>query len=135
MIVLDASVALTWCFEDERRNDTAEIGRRILAEGATVPNLFHLELASAMLAAERRGRIDPKQIEVRLALIAAMPIEVDLQTARSAWTTTLPLARANKLTPYDAAYLELAMRLGAKLATLDDPLAAAAGRHGIAVLP
>jgi predicted nucleic acid-binding protein len=134
-IVLDASLALTWCFEEERRADTELIGLRILDEGAVVPSLFHLELASAMLNGEKRGRIKAAQIDARLTKIASMPIEVDLETSRKAWTVTLSLARANKLTSYDAAYLELALRLGAELATLDVALRDAASRHGLAVIP
>jgi predicted nucleic acid-binding protein len=135
VIVLDASLALTWCFEDERRDDTEMIGLRILDEGAVVPTLFHLELASAMISGEKRGQINAAQIDVRLASIASMPIEVDFETSRKAWTMTLSLARANGLTPYDAAYLELALRLGAEVASLDDALREAAIRHGLTVIP
>lgn len=134
-IVLDASLALTWCFEDERRDDTEQIGLRIIEEGAVVPTLFHLELASAMLNGERRGRISAVQIDARLARVSSMPIEVDVETSKNAWTITLSLARANGLTPYDAAYLELALRLGAEVATLDDALRDAASRHGLTVIP
>jgi len=134
-VVLDASLALTWCFEDERREDTIAIGNRILAQGATVPSLFHLEFANSMLIAERRGRISKAQIDERLATIALMPIAVDTATFAVAWTGTLDLARAENLTVYDAAYLELAMRIGAELATLDGKLAEAALRRGLTVIP
>lgn len=132
-IVLDASLALTWCFEDERRDDTVAIGRRILDEGAVVPGLFRLELANGMLVAERKGRISTLQVDEQLETITSMPIVVDPLPTDVAETRRL--ARTETLTVYDASYLELALRLGAELATLDGALVAAARRRGLTVLP
>jgi len=134
-LVIDASVALSWCFEDERRSETDALGERIIMEGAHVPNLFHLELANIFLHAERRGRLSAADAAPKLDRIRMMPIVVDADTARNAWGDTQLLARAERLTLYDAAYLELALRLRADLATLDSDLAAAARRRGVVTLP
>jgi predicted nucleic acid-binding protein len=133
-IVIDASIALSWCFEDEASDKTDAVANRVIAEGGLVPSLFHLELANVLLQSERRGRISPSEIAQRLDLIAQMPIETDPQTAGRAWSDTLSLARAHKLTSYDAAYLELAARRGAELATKDKALATAADQLGVTLI-
>jgi predicted nucleic acid-binding protein len=130
-IVIDASIALAWCFDDEASDETDAVAQHVIANGGLVPSLFHLELANVLLQAERRGRISPSEIAQRLDLIAQMPIETDPQTVGRAWSETLSLARAHKLTSYDAAYLELAARRGAALATKDKALAAAANQLGV----
>ncbi|WEZ82854.1 type II toxin-antitoxin system VapC family toxin [Rhizobium sp. 32-5/1] len=133
-IVIDASIALAWCFEDEASDETDAVAHRVIAEGGVVPSLFHLELANVLLPSERRGRISASEIAQRLDLIAQMPIETDPQTAGRAWNDTLSLARAHQLTSYDAAYLELAARKGAKLATKDKALATAANQLGVTLI-
>ncbi|OBZ93159.1 hypothetical protein ADU59_22045 [Pararhizobium polonicum] len=132
-IVIDASIALAWCFEDEASEETDAVAQDVIANGGLVPSLFHLELANVLLQAERRGRISASEIAQRLDLLAQMPIETDLQTVGRAWSETLSLARAHKLTSYDAAYLELASRKGAILATKDKALAGAARQIGVVV--
>lgn len=135
MLVIDASVALTWCFDDERNAATEQIGRRVAAETAVVPSIFHLELANILVLGERRQRITAQAMSASFDRINRMGIEVDNDTAANAWRGTLDLARAEGLTSYDASYLELALRLGAELATLDVDLADAARRRGLIVLP
>ena len=134
-LVVDASVALTWCFEDERSTDTDSVGQRIVSEGAIVPALFHLELANSLLMAVRRRRISFDDLSEKLGLIAALPIVADDQTANRAWRSTLFLAREEQLTVYDASYLELALRYEISLATIDQDLAEAGRRRSISVLP
>ena len=135
MLAVDASIALTWCFEDEVTEATEAIGTRVDSEGAVVPNLWRLEVANALLLAERRGRLKRSDMEQRLELLAALPITIDGDTASHAWTDTLLLARAERLTLYDAAYLELAVRRDVELATLDRELRRAARKMGVAVVP
>ena len=135
VLVVDASIALTWCFEDEVTAETEAIGTRVDFEGAIVPGLWRLEVANTLLLAERRGRIDISDVEQRLELLAALPISIDADTGIRAWTDTLLLARAERLTLYDAAYLELAIRRDVELATLDRDLRRAARRMGVAVVP
>jgi predicted nucleic acid-binding protein len=135
MLVVDASIALTWCFEDEVTEATEAIGTRVDSEGAVVPDLWRLEVANALMLAERRGRLKRSNMEQRLELLAALPIAIDANTASRTWTDTLLLARAERLTLYDAAYLELAIRRDVELATLDRDLRRAARKMGVAVVP
>jgi len=135
MFVVDASIALTWCFEDEVTAATEAIGTQIDTDGAVVPGLWRLEVGNALLIAERRGRLKKRKVEERLALLSALPISVDAETDTQAWQDTILLARAHKLTLYDACYLELAIRIGATLATLDAALARAARHFGVVVVP
>ena len=97
--------------------------------------LWHLELGNVLLQAEKRGRITRTDVATRLALIADLPIAVDQETTPRAWREILLLARAEELTLYDAAYLELAERRGLPLMTKDTALADAAKRIGVRVFP
>ncbi|HEX9168154.1 MAG TPA: type II toxin-antitoxin system VapC family toxin [Roseiarcus sp.] len=133
--MIDSSIALTWCFEDEASPETDALFERVRDEGAVVPGLWHLELANVLLQAEKRGRISAREIATRLELIAALPIYVDQETTPRAWREILTLARAQRLTVYDATYLELAARRSSPLFTLDGDLAQAAMRAGVTVSP
>jgi predicted nucleic acid-binding protein len=135
MLVVDASIALTWCFEDEVTAATEAVGNRVDADGAIVPGLWRLEVGNALLLAERRGRLDRRGVEQRLALLSALPISIDAETDAHAWNDTILLARAERLTLYDAAYLELAIRIDGTLATLDRALMRAARHLGVATAP
>ena len=133
--VIDSSIALTWCFEDEASPETDILFERVRDDGAVVPGLWHMELGNVLLQAEKRGRISADDIAVRLKLIADLPILVDQEMTARAWREILILARTESLTTYDAAYLELAARRRLPLLTKDGDLAAAAGRIGVAVFP
>jgi predicted nucleic acid-binding protein len=132
-LVIDSSVALTWCFEDEASQRSDALLEHVRDEGAVVPGLWHLEVANVLLQAEKRGRITAADIAMRLELIAELPIDTDNETTARAWREILALARAEGLTTYDAAYLELAIRRGLPLLTRDQALIAAAQRTGVAV--
>ena len=134
-VVLDCSIALTWCFEDEASPETDGLFERVRDEGAIVPGLWYLEVSNVLLQAEKRGRIGIGDVMTRLDLIAELPISVDQQTTVRAWRETLMLARSEGLTTYDATYLELSVRRGLPLLTKDNELADAAKRLGIAVFP
>ena len=129
--VIDASIALAWCFEDEASPGTDLVLEHVRDRGAIVPALWHLELGNVLLQAEKRSRIAMAEIAARLELIAALPIEVDQETTAHAWRETLALARAQGLTTYDAAYLELAVRRGIPLVTKYETLRVAAERLGV----
>jgi predicted nucleic acid-binding protein len=133
--VTDSSIALTWCFEDEASPETDRLFERVRDNGAIVPGLWHLEVCNVLLQAEKRGRISRDDVARRLGLIADLPISVDQETAARSLRETLTLARAEQLTTYDAAYLELALRRALPLMTKDGALAAAAQRRGVAVFP
>ncbi|MGC2200334.1 MAG: type II toxin-antitoxin system VapC family toxin [Stellaceae bacterium] len=133
--VIDASVALAWCFAEESTAATRALLDRFVDERAEVPSLWYLEVANTLVVGERRGRITPARTVEFIALIGGLPIAVDEQTAGLALSTVLDLARSQDLSAYDASYLELAMRRGVPLATKDDALANAARRVGVSLLP
>jgi predicted nucleic acid-binding protein len=130
-IVIDASVALAWVFGDERHEAAWRIVERLRHEPALVPAHYSLEIANGLLSGLRRGRLTPDQARTAIVALAALPIEIDFDTARQAFSETGPLALQHRLTMYDAAYLELAWRRGLPLATLDDSLAQAAAARGV----
>lgn len=130
-LVLDASVALCWCFEEEGSEVADSLLERLRVEPAAVPELWFLELANSMALAERRRRITPADSAEFIALLGALQISVDSEVAERAFSHVLDLARRERLTAYDATYLELAMRLGIPLASKDGPLCDAAARVGV----
>jgi predicted nucleic acid-binding protein len=132
-LVLDASVTLAWCFMDEKTAFTEAI-LDLLANGAeaVAPSIWPFEVANALLAGEKGQRITIAQVTSILRRIADLPISVDPARADHAFQQILPLARQFQLTEYDAAYLELALRLNLPLATLDVPLQRAAKSAGVA---
>ncbi|MFA5122616.1 type II toxin-antitoxin system VapC family toxin [Zavarzinia sp.] len=133
-LVVDCSIAMTWCFEDEATPATEAILDRVCNEGAVVPALWHLEVGNVLIQAERRGRIAWAEALRRLSLIERLPIEIDPHRPGDGLAVA-DLARAEGLTAYDGAYLHLALGRGLMLATLDKALAAAARRRGIGLLP
>lgn len=132
--VLDCSVAMSWVFPDERTPDLLELRERFETESVVVPWLWHLEVANVLSLAQRRRRIAQPAIEDFFELAKRSPIETDTDSAERAFTHLLPLARQHGLTIYDAAYLDLALRRGIPLATLDDDLRRAAADAGIRLL-
>lgn len=103
--------------------------------GALAPNLWHLEVGNMLLQAEKKRRITASQINVRLALLADLPITTDTETAPRAFQEILTLAASQRLTTYDAAYLELAIRRRIPLATKDKALIRAADATKVQALP
>jgi predicted nucleic acid-binding protein len=132
-VVIDSSAVLSWCFEDEASPASDTLFERVRDWGAVVPGLWHLEVANVLLQAEKRGRITTADVAMRLELIARLPIATDDETTERAWRDILALARAEALTTYDAAYLELAIRRGLLLHTKDEALLSAAKRCGVPV--
>jgi len=132
--VLDASVCLHWCFDDEATQDTQRLLE--LAMSGTrlfVPSHWPAEVLNALIRAERRGRVSEPVIESFLDDLAAFHISIDAHTMTEQWSTSLVLARTYQLSAYDAAYLALALRLKIPLATLDDRLRVAATIEGVAL--
>ena len=115
--VLDCSIAVAWCFEDEASDTCDALLERVRDEGALVPALWYLELGNVMIQAELRGRIMPADVSIRLELIGDLPISIDDVTSPRALHEILALARAQNLTTYDATYLELAIRHDLPFAT------------------
>jgi predicted nucleic acid-binding protein len=134
-LVLDASVALAWCFPDES-SPAAEKLIDFLADGAKaiVPAIWPFEVANALLTAERRKRLSMAQVTAALRSLTLLPIAIDPAQVDSIFGNVLAVARQGQLTEYDAAYLELAVREMLPLATLDDQLRRAARRVGISIV-
>jgi predicted nucleic acid-binding protein len=129
--VIDASSVLSWCFEDEGGPEADALIENVAAQGAAVPGIWTLEIANGLVMGERRGRIKPAESAAFVAMIEELPVVADRSTGARALHETMSLAREHRLTAYDAAYLELAMRLGLPLATADRSLRAAAERAGV----
>jgi len=132
--VVDASVALAWCFEDEKSDRTEALADRLQISPAVVPQTWRLEIANALLVAARRERLSIATRTQLLLALARLPVQVGSETSDRAFQETLALADAHQLTIYDAAYLELALRLAIPLATNDDALRRAAEAVGVELL-
>src|SRR3954451_14317850 len=129
--ILDNSVAMVWGSDDEADPYAEALLDLMPTARAYVPSLWPLEVANALLVGERRKRITPPDTAKFLSLLGTFPITVDDETTARAWGDTLGLARAHNLSAYDAAYLELAMRRGLPLATLDAKLKSVALAVGV----
>ena len=128
--VIDASVVVAWAFKEEHA--TAELAfARIQAEEAVVPALWWYELRNVLLLGERRGRLAEQETVRFLGDISGFTITIDSSPDEAG---LLALARRHRLTVYDAAYLDLALRERLPLATLDRALAEAARAEGVALL-
>ena len=131
MFVLDASVALAWCFADETSTYADRVLDRLEGEGAVAPAIWPLEIANGLRTAERRGRIDPSELLRVRELLRSLPVRVETIELEVALGEVLEVARAHDLTAYDAAYLALAVRRGLALATADDALRRACKQAGV----
>jgi predicted nucleic acid-binding protein len=131
--VLDTSIALAWCFEDEQTEPVMNLLDRVTETGAFAPSLWPLEALNGLLVAERKKRIQAGLRHRYADFLRDLPIRVDTETADKAWTATVELAERHRLSLYDAAYLELALRRNLPLATLDQDLAKAAKALGTTV--
>lgn len=132
--VLDRSVTLTWCFDDQQTMVTDQLLDRVVELGAFVPLLWPLEILNVLEMAQRRDRMTAVQRQQVSRFLRGLPITIDMQTAELAWSVTAELAARFRLTIYDATYLELAQRLGLPLATLDKELTIAAAQLGVTLL-
>ena len=130
-LVLDCSVALGWYLPDEKSEAADAVLDRVILNGGVVPFLFRLEFANSMTMAIRRSRIGPEARDMAFSALADLQMSVDTRGADSVWTRYTILADTHRLTLYDAAYLELSLRLDLPLATFDKALAAAAQRENV----
>lgn len=130
-LAIDSSVSIAWCFPDEQDEYSQSVLDALASQRAFVPYLWHLEVANTLLVGERRKRSTQANTVTWLGYLASLPISVDEETRLHAFGSTISLAREHNLSAYDASYLELAMRRGLPLATLDDKLKAAAQAVGV----
>jgi predicted nucleic acid-binding protein len=133
-LVLDSSVALAWVYADETTDAVLQLFDTIRRHGAWVPGLWRWEIANVLQLNVRRGRHSVNFRDGALADLALLPVKVDAEADRQAWSSALHLAEGHGLTVYDAAYLEIASRRKVALATLDRELRAAATSEGIELL-
>ena len=133
-MIVDASLTLAWAFPDETTSAVRQTVALSNRNGAWVPSFWHIEVANALEMAVRRSRMNGAERDEMLEEISTWLITIDGETSRHAWTTTKVLAQVHRLTLYDAAYLELALRLGLPLATLDKALRRAAEAESVILL-
>jgi predicted nucleic acid-binding protein len=129
--ILDCSAIAGWCFADEADSWAEKLLDKVVANGALVPAHWHLEVSNMMLQAEKRKRIESDDIKERLSLISRLQIIVDTATHGYAFSAIMQHAQKEKLTSYDAAYIELAIRKGLPLASKDSALKKACQHLGI----
>jgi len=125
--VIDASVVASWLLPDEAMGEALAIYERLPLEAAYVPTLWDFEIRNILIVNERRGRINSQAVDAALGLLADLNIRRDAETD---WDMAVSFSRQFSLTIYDAAYLELAVRIDLPLATFDKALASAAARLG-----
>ena len=127
-IVVDPSAILGAAMEDEEADFAGSVLDEIQRNGASAPSIFWYELRNVLVVNERRGRIAREKTMAFLATVGELPIELPSLPSEAG---VIDLARRYELSVYDAAYLELAVRLGAPLATLDARLRAVAGKASV----
>ena len=132
--VLDCSIAISWCLVDENNNYANAILAMMPDSEAYVPEIWSLEIANTLLVAERRQRMTQEQSQLAISLLQSLLIHVDEATDSKALSSTLLLGRQEGLAAYDAAYLELAIRLKLPIATLDTRLAESATHCGVSLV-
>lgn len=133
-MVIDASLTLSWFFEDESTAKTMDLLDRIAREGAVAPTLWRMEVANGFQTAIRRRRIDAAYRDSSLNDLKHLPIMIDTSSDAHIWTSAVRFSDRYGLTIYDACYLDLSERLNLPLATLDHKLQDAAIRLGLSTL-
>lgn len=134
--VLDASVTMCWLFLDGKPAERA-YALKVLESmkqaetKALVPATWGLEVSNVIAKAETKGLLNEAQSEAFLEMLGSVDIGADAATSSRALSDTLQIARRYRLSAYDASYLELALRVGLPLATLDQDLQKAANKAGL----
>ena len=134
--VLDNSVSMRWLLASEKASDqkySENVLESMRDVDALTPNLWHLEAISVLTGAEKRGEVSLGEIERFISQLENLPVHVDPLTAHQAFSRTLALSRAYNINSYDASYLELAMREGLPLASLDKKLVKAAKKADVEI--
>ena len=132
--VLDTSVTMRWFFGDGKPRELAyarEVLEAMKDVAARVPITWGLEVSNVIAKAEAKGWVTEARSEVFLEMLKGVDINPDMATFQQALSDTLQVARRYRLSAYDASYLELAMRTGLPLATLDEDLQKAAKKAGV----
>jgi predicted nucleic acid-binding protein len=131
MLVLDASVATAWIFPDEVSAYSERVLDDLRTSGAVVPDVWPFQIANVLLVAERRGRLTELQTARALADIEQFQIRVAGSSSIRTVSSLLALGRQERMSAYDASYLDLAIRERLPFATLDERLRTAARSLGL----
>jgi predicted nucleic acid-binding protein len=135
VFVIDASATLPWCLKDEESSWTIGLLRRLgTGDSILVPAHWPTEVSNGLLIATRRQRIPEGRSALFWDELAVLPITVQAPLSPDQAKAVLTLCDRHGLTAYDAAYLELAIRTGLPLATLDDDLRRAAPSEGVSLV-
>ncbi len=129
--VLDCSVTMSWVFPDEADSNTDALRERLMFESVVVPALWPMEIANCLIVAVRLGRIRRDELDSLKQLLRDLPVEVVPMHLDTVFDRCLDLADQHTLSMYDAMYLELAIRRGLPLATLDKHLSVASSNAGV----
>jgi predicted nucleic acid-binding protein len=132
-VVVDASVALAWCFPDEESDYAESVLFELEIQAVVVPPIWAVEIANVLLAGERRKRIRQPEIRRFVDLLEALSVVEDRPPFTHTFINVVPLARKCNLSTYDAAYLDVALRHRIPLATLDGALQRACKMGGVDV--
>lgn len=132
-VVIDASVALAWCFQDEASHYADDVLVALEGHAMLIPALWPIEITNALLVAERRKRVKESAIRRFVELLEGLTIVMASQSITESVSNILPLAREYSLSAYDATYLHVALRHTAPLATLDNSLQKAGRKAGIEI--
>ena len=131
VFVLDNSIVMAWCFDDEKDEYADAVLESLETGKAFAPAVWPLETGNVLICAERRQRINRAAVIRFLELLCALPIHVEQESPERMLKEIVSLAREQGLSTYDASYLDLAMRRDLPLATRDTSLAISAQRCGI----
>lgn len=134
VFVLDNSVSMRWLLESNKKSDQVyaeSVLKSLIDSEALIPNLWHLEASNVLLEAEKRKEVGTGEVERFISQLENLPLRVDAFTYQQSLNRIMVLARSYKLSSYDAAYLELALREGLPLATLDREMIKAARKAGV----
>lgn len=132
--MVDNSVVMAWCFEDESSKYSDDALGMLATEEAVTPSIWPLEVANVILAAERGKRLSRADGTAFLALLRRLPIHVEIESRDRIMGEILSLARDTGLTSYDASYLDLAMRRRLPIATMDKAIRKAARRCRVPIM-
>lgn len=129
--VVDNSVVMAWCFQDEGGAYAEAVLESLEAGEALVPAVWPLEVGNVLLVAERKKRLSRASVVRFLALLSGLPITVEQETPERMLREIVLLAREHGLSTYDASYLDLAMRLDLPLCSQDASLVKAARKCNV----
>lgn len=134
IFVLDCSVAMSWCFDDEKIEHSKNILELFKQMRSVVPSIWPLEVSNVLRVAERQERITTIDSDMFLDLVNSLPIDIDAGLNTLFCRQILKITRKHAISSYDAAYLELALRYDIPLASFDRNLCLVAKKEGIKIL-